>query len=83
MRFGTAIEPEVWQIRGPFDGHALPLRKEEVEPIVGYLLVDAASFDEATEIACGCPGLEHGFAVEVCKPLPPEFGKGHRAASAQ
>jgi len=73
MRFRSAIEPEVRRIRGSFEGHVPFIEKEEVEPIVGYLLVDAASFDEATEIARGCPGLEHGFAVEVCRPLPSEF----------
>src|SRR5262249_54072318 len=73
MRFRSAIEPEVRRIRGSFEGHVPLVEKEEVEPIVGYLLLDAASFDEATEIARGCPGLEHGFAVEVCRPLPSEF----------
>ncbi len=75
MRFRGAVEPELRQIRGPFEGgRVLLAQREEVEPIVGYLLIDAASFDEATEIAGGCPGLEHGFAVEVCRPLRPEFG---------
>jgi len=74
MRFCGAIDPEFRQIREPSKGHVTLVQKEEGEPIVGYLLVDAESFDEATEIACGCPGLEHGFAVEVCRALPPEFG---------
>jgi hypothetical protein len=71
IRFRSAVEPEHRQIRGPFKGgHAPLVQEKEIEPIVGYLLVDAASFDEAIEIARGCPGLEHGFTVEVCRPLP-------------
>jgi len=30
-------------------------------------LIGAANFDEATEIAAGCPALDHGFAVDVCE----------------
>jgi hypothetical protein len=73
MRFRGAVEPEVLRIRGSSAGQVPLIRKEEVDPIVGYLLVDAANFDEATEIARACPGLEHGFAVEVCRPFPSDL----------
>jgi Sigma-70 region 2 len=28
--------------------------------------------DEAMKIAAGCPGLDHGFAVDVCRPFVTE-----------
>jgi hypothetical protein len=43
MRFRGAIEPEVRRIYGSFEGHVPLVREEEAEPIVGYLLVHAAS----------------------------------------
>jgi hypothetical protein len=38
---------------------------EAKEIVGGYFLVNAASLDEATEIAKGCPGLAIGLTVEV------------------
>jgi len=38
---------------------------EATEVIGGYVMVYAASLDEAVEIARGCPGLDHRLAVEV------------------
>jgi hypothetical protein len=63
-----AIGPEARRVQGPFT----PRKREHTQkknPIVGYLLVDAATFDEAAAMAAGCPGLEHGFDVEVCELL--------------
>ena len=56
---------------GPFGEDTSQVQTEKASPIVGYLLVEAASFNEATEIAQGCPGLEHGFGVDVCRPFIP------------
>lgn len=38
---------------------------EGKEVVGGYFFVKAASLDEATEIAKGCPGLAIGLTVEV------------------
>jgi hypothetical protein len=35
------------------------------EILTGYVVVDAADFDAAVEVAKGCPGLSHGGGVEV------------------
>ena len=38
---------------------------EAKEIVGGYILINAASLDEAVQIARGCPGLHYGLAVEV------------------
>ena len=38
---------------------------EAKEVVGGYILINAASLDEAVAIARGCPGLDHRLAVEV------------------
>ena len=38
---------------------------EAREIVGGYILISADSLDHATEIARGCPGLDHRLAVEV------------------
>src|SRR4051812_41651660 len=38
---------------------------EAKEVVAGYFMIKAASLDEATEIAKGCPGLAIGLTVEV------------------
>ena len=38
---------------------------ETKEAMGGYFLIDAASVDEAAEIAKGCPVLRHGGLVDV------------------
>jgi len=46
---------------------------ESKEVVGGYVLIQADNFDEAVEIARGCPGLNMETAVEVrpVEPLPP------------
>ncbi len=46
---------------------------EAKEVVGGYVLIAAASLDEAVEIARGCPGLHAETTVEVrqVEPLPP------------
>lgn len=67
--FRGAIGPAARLVQGPFGANSYQVEAEKRNPIVGYLLIDAANFDEAAEIAAGCPGLEYDFAVDVCKPL--------------
>jgi hypothetical protein len=31
----------------------------------GYVVISAGNFDQAVDVAKGCPGLRHGGAVEV------------------
>jgi hypothetical protein len=50
---------------------ARPSQREEPEPVIGYLLVIASSPEEAAEVASGCPGITHGFTVEICRPFSP------------
>jgi hypothetical protein len=38
---------------------------EAKEIVGGYILINAASLDEAVQIARGCPGLHYRLAVEV------------------
>jgi hypothetical protein len=68
LRFRCPVEPESQPISRTL-GEANRLTAERTEPVVGYLLVDAASLEEAVEIARGCPGLERGFTVEVYRPF--------------
>jgi hypothetical protein len=65
IRFRGAIGSETRRIQSPSGTDRR--QGEHTDPIVGYLLIGAANFEEATEIAAGCPGLQHGFAVEVCE----------------
>ena len=51
---------------------------ESKEAIGGYFLVTVNSLDEAVAIAKGCPGLEHGMAVEV-RPVAEECPMMERA----
>jgi hypothetical protein len=65
IRFRSAIGSETRRIQSPSGTDRR--QGEHTDPIVGYLLIGAANFEEATEIAASCPGLQHGFAVEVCE----------------
>jgi hypothetical protein len=38
---------------------------ESKEAIAGFFVIQAASFEQAVEVARGCPGLEFGQTVEV------------------
>jgi hypothetical protein len=46
---------------------------EAKEIMGGYLIISARNLAEATEVAKGCPGLKHGYVVEVrqIEQLPP------------
>lgn len=68
IRFRGAIGPRPHRIQGQFSADRYRVQTEPTDPIVGYLLIGAANFEEATEIAAGCPALDHGFAVDVCEP---------------
>jgi hypothetical protein len=63
LRAGNTLQPEgrVVAGTGTTDG---PFA-EAKEVIGGYLLLEAASLDEATEIARQCPNLPYGMVIEV------------------
>lgn len=67
IRFRGAIWSETRRIQSRSPTGTRQVQTEHTNPIVGYLLIGAANFEEATEIAASCPGLQHGFAVEVCE----------------
>lgn len=47
--------------------------KETGDPIVAILVFDAASFDEAKQIASTHPGLHYGISIEVRPATIPAF----------
>jgi hypothetical protein len=48
---------------------------ESKESIAGYILLQAASLDEAVKIAQECPGLDYGITVEV-RLVDQQIGRG-------
>ena len=46
---------------------------ESKEAIAGFFLILADSFDQAVELARGCPGLEFGQTVEVRAMVPEPY----------
>ncbi|MEO7176689.1 MAG: YciI family protein [Saprospiraceae bacterium] len=59
---GKLLKPNNVITDGPF--------MEGKEMVGGYLLINANSLAEATEIAKGCPGLTYGGTVEVRSVIP-------------
>lgn len=55
---------------------------ESKEAVGGYLIVDAATMEEAVEIARGWPLLDCGSTLEV-RPLAPECPDFHRIKKAK
>jgi hypothetical protein len=47
---------------------------ESKEAIAGFFIIQAASLEQAVEIAKGCPGLGYGQTVEV-RPIASEAGE--------
>jgi hypothetical protein len=47
------------------------------DTVTGYAEIEAVSFDEAIEIAKGCPNMQYGGKVEIREPMNMEgmFGK--------
>ena len=68
LRFRSPVESETQAVSGK-PGRLGRLSAEQKEAVVGYLLIDAESLDEVTKIARGCPGLAHGFTVEIYRPF--------------
>ncbi len=54
---GNTVEPDRTITDGPFT--------ESKELIGGFVMIEADSFDEASELAKDCPALELGGKVEV------------------
>jgi hypothetical protein len=48
---------------------------ESKESIAGYILLQAATLDEAVKIAKECPGLDYGVSVEV-RLVNQQIGRG-------
>jgi len=69
LRFRSPVGSESQPVSSRIGAQVRLSRAEQKEPVVGYLLIDAMSLEEATEIARGCPGLERGFIVEVYRPF--------------
>lgn len=69
LRFRSPVESETQAVSRKLGPQLDRSGAEQKEPVVGYLLIDAESLDEATKIARGCPGLERGFVVEVYRPF--------------
>jgi hypothetical protein len=66
VKDGRPLSPKSRVISSrPGDRHFDGPFSEAKEAIGGFFLITAADFDEATEIARGCPNLRHGMTVEV------------------
>lgn len=63
---GKIIQGNQTVIDGPF--------AESKEAIAGLIVIEAASFEDAVEIAKACPGLQYGLTVEV-RPVSSEPGE--------
>ncbi len=72
IRFRGAIGQEISRLQRPIGIDRYPVKTDKINPIVGYLIIDAASLDEAMKIAASCPGLDYGFAVDICRPFVTE-----------
>jgi hypothetical protein len=55
---------------------------ESKEGIAGYWFIQAASLEEAVEIAKGDPLLDHGHTIEI-RPILPEAAPGPPGPSAK
>jgi hypothetical protein len=63
---GKIVQGNQTVIDGPF--------AESKEAIAGLIIIEAASFEDAVEIAKACPGLQYGLTVEV-RPVSSEPGE--------
>lgn len=68
LRFCSPVEDDSRQVSSRLDRVACA-REEQREPVVGYLLIDAGSLEEATGVERSCPGLNRGFAIEIYRPF--------------
>jgi hypothetical protein len=69
LRFRCPVDLTSRSVSNPSGTATNSSWRERQEPMIGYLLVEAINLEEATEIAHGCPGLEHGFMVEIYSPF--------------
>jgi hypothetical protein len=67
----SAIDTPSGTVRRRVGRPALDVPSDQTEPIIGYLVIDAADLQDATAIALGCPGLEHGFEVDIFRSYDP------------
>lgn len=68
MRFRSPVDPMSRSVSSQSGTATSSSWCEQQEPVIGYLLVEAINLEEATEVAHGCPGLAHGFRVEIYSP---------------
>lgn len=74
LRFSSPVEAESSPVCNRLDSTKRAWQEQQ-RPLIGYLLIEAESLEDATSIAQGCPGLSHGFVIEVYRPLD-YFGAG-------
>lgn len=66
LQSGNPLLPEGRVVAAARDRRALDGPFTEAKELIGgYFLLHAASLDEATALAEGCPSLQYGMAVEV------------------
>jgi hypothetical protein len=65
MRGGNELQPTGRVLRPNGQGIADGPYTETKESVGGYFVIEAASYDEAVEVAKGCPHLLHEGFVEV------------------
>jgi hypothetical protein len=63
---GKIVQSHQTVVDGPF--------AESKEAIAGFFIIEVPSFEDAVEIAKGCPGLDCGLTVEV-RPVSSEPGE--------
>jgi hypothetical protein len=70
---GHALEPHLLAEEHATVSLDAARSKETGDPIVAILVFDAASFDEAKQIASTHPGLHYGVSIEVRPATIPAF----------
>src|SRR5262245_45209746 len=71
LRYCSAVDLPSDTVHGRTRVPALVAVSGRTGAIIGYLVSDATDLTEATEITRSCPGLEHGFDVDVFRSFDP------------
>ena len=51
-------------------GQATTLGATSTQQLGGYVVIGADDMEHATQLAKGCPGLQHGGSVEIGEAIP-------------
>ena len=51
-------------------GRTTTLGTESAQRLGGYIVIGADDIEHATQLAKGCPGLQHGGSVEIGEAIP-------------